>query len=183
MRSRNLRLYDPFAPQKIQRVQLTSSELTIVRESFATDTPEKVALKSVTKAQGAICTIFYVAIFALYIVKALLPFLVAFVVEVLVAADPTMEPKRQELGQNFAKLFHTTMPASLDASFNTLLIWILIINVFGLALGLCLKKKLVIKFKDGTTKDFFYRWAFLIPQNRFLSTSRKIIKQNKKPWS
>lgn len=178
MKRRRIRLYDPLGPKKIQRVLLTPTELRVDDEVISMERVTKIVLKQTTKVRSAAFALLSLALIAIYVIKAALPFLAAVIVEVNIAVDPKLEAKRQELNDLAMKALHTTIPANPDDALNYFLIWVFLLNlVFAPALALLFKSHLLVVFNDGTSKEFFYRLAMFLPQSRFLSAARKIIKK------
>jgi hypothetical protein len=181
MKQRRIRLYDPFAAKKIHRVNLIKDSLTVDEEVISMDRVARIRLKHTTKLRTWGAALTTIPFFVLYIYKALIPFMALMSIEMIVSLDPKLEPKREELSSTFADLYHTTLPATLDESFTYLLIWILAINlVIGPGLALFFKKHLLVNFEDGTTREFFYRFAFVLAIGRFKSYANKIIKKRQK---
>jgi hypothetical protein len=142
------------------------------------DRVTKIALKPTTKFQSAAFALLSLALAVLYFVKAALPFLAAVIVEVNIAVDPKLEAKRQELNDLAMRALHTTIPANPDDALNYFLLWVFLLNlVFAPALALLFKSHLLVVFNDGTSKEFFYRLVLYLPQSRFLSAARKLIKK------
>jgi hypothetical protein len=181
MKRRRVRLYDPLAEKKIQRVNLIQDSLTVDDEVISMDRVARIRLKHTTKLRTWGAALTTISIFVLYIYKAVIPFMALLSIEMIVSLDPKLEQKREELNSTFADLYHTTLPATLDESFTYLLIWILAINlVIGPGLALFFKKHLLVNFEDGTTREFFYRFAFVLTIGRFKSYANKIIKKRVK---
>ena len=178
MKRRRIRLYDPLGPKKIQKVVLTPTELRVDDEVISMERVTKITLKPITKVLRVAELVLGLTVFVAYFIKAVLPFIVFLQVEIMIAADPNLEAKRAELNKTIANIFHVSLPANIDASFKNLLIWILVINLLATPIvALIFKRHLLINLSDGTSKEFFYRLAMYLPQSRFLSASRKIIKK------
>jgi hypothetical protein len=178
MKRRRIRLYDPLGPKKVQKVLLTPTELRVDNEVISMDRVTKIALKPITKLRSAAFALLSVALVVIYFVKAALPFLAAVIVEINIAVDPKLEAKRQELNDLAMNALHTTIPANPDDALNYFLLWVFLLNlVFAPALALLFKSHLLVVFNDGTSREFFYRLAMYLPQSRFLSAARKLIKK------
>lgn len=181
MKHRRIRLYDPFAKKKVQRVTLMKDSLTVDDEVISMDRVARIRLKHTTKLRTWGAALTAIPFFVLYIYKAVIPFMALMSIEMIVSLDPKLEPKREELSSTFADLYHTTLPATLDESFTYLLIWILAINlVISPGLALFFKKHLLVNFEDGTTQEFFYRFVFVLAIGRFKSYANKIVKKRQK---
>jgi hypothetical protein len=181
MKHRRIRLYDPLAEKKIQRVNLIQDSLTVDDEVISMDRVARIRLKHTTKLRTWGAALTAIPFFVLYIYKAAIPFIVLLSVEVIVSVDPKLEAKREELKSVYSEIFHTTLPATLDESFTYLLIWILAINlVISPGLALCFKKHLLVNFEDGTTQEFFYRFVFVLAIGRFKSYANKIIRKRRR---